>query len=230
MSKPTIVLIAGAWHLPKHYQPLLDWFASHGYPTASQKLPSVGAQDPNDKDVVCDTAFIRNKVLLPELDNGKDVVLLTHSYGGCPGSAAAKGLSKAERQSSGQKGGIIGLVYMCAFVAEEGDSLQSKLPGNKLSPWVIINVRLTHTLTRALLIQNRNKPASWTSITHKKSFTTLLMRKSPHGLFKSWNSRLTHPSLRPAPLPLGRTRYSTDVVRISSAILIMLFISSVRMP
>lgn len=147
MSKPTIVLVAGAWHLPKHYQPLLDWFASHGYPTASQKLPSVGAKDPTTKDVACDTAFVRDKVLLPELDSGRDVVLLTHSYGGCPGSAAAKGLSKAERLANGQKGGIVGLVYMCAFVAEEGDSLQSKLPGKKLPPWVIINVRFTPSHT-----------------------------------------------------------------------------------
>ena len=142
MSKPTIVLVPGAWHKPSHYQPLLDWLESHGYPTASKQLPSVGATEPENKDVACDTAFVRDEVLVPQLEQGKDVVLLMHSYGGCPGGAAATGLSKTERLANGQKGGVIGLVYMCAFVAGEGDSLISKLPGQTLPDWVLINVSL----------------------------------------------------------------------------------------
>ncbi|KAH7140788.1 Alpha/beta hydrolase fold-1 [Dactylonectria macrodidyma] len=139
MSKPTIVLVPGAWHTPTHYEMMLQRFRDAGYPTSSKQLPSVGSSDPQNQSVTADMNFIRQDLLLHELDQGRDVILILHSYGGSPGGAAAKGLSKAERASSGKKGGIIGLVYMCAFVANEGDSLLSKFPGQKWEPWHLVN-------------------------------------------------------------------------------------------
>ncbi|KAK3171654.1 hypothetical protein OEA41_003738 [Lepraria neglecta] len=50
---------------------------------------------------------------------------------------AAKGLSKAEMPAASRKGGIIGLIFICAFVAQEGQSLISSLPGKKFDPWVV---------------------------------------------------------------------------------------------
>ena len=49
-----------------------------------------------------------------------DVVLVMHSYGGCAGSAGVAGLSKAARTAAGKQGGIIGLIFMCGFIAHEG--------------------------------------------------------------------------------------------------------------
>lgn len=49
-------------------------------------------------------------------------------------AAAAKGLGKTEG-----KPGIIGLIFIAAFLSREGDSLLSAL-GGKFDPWVIINV------------------------------------------------------------------------------------------
>jgi hypothetical protein len=46
-----------------------------------------------------------------------------HSYGGIPGSAACKGLSKAERKKQSLKGGIVGLVYIASFALDQGVSL-----------------------------------------------------------------------------------------------------------
>lgn len=132
--KPHIALVPGAWHSPVHYQELLDLFEKAGYPTSSIQLPSVDSAHPNSESVAGDVAAIREKLLLPLINEGKDVVLIMHSYGGCPGGAAAKGLSKAERKN----GGIIGLVFIAAFLAREGDSLLSAL-GGKFDPWVIIN-------------------------------------------------------------------------------------------
>ena len=60
-----------------------------------------------------------------------------HSYGGYPGSAAAAGLSKATQMAASKQGGIIGLIFMCGFIAHEGESLLSTLPGDKFNPWVI---------------------------------------------------------------------------------------------
>ena len=60
-----------------------------------------------------------------------------HSYGGCPGSTAAAGLSKAVQTAAGKPGGIIGLIFMCGVIAHEGDSLLSTLPGEKFNSWVV---------------------------------------------------------------------------------------------
>jgi hypothetical protein len=142
MSLPTIVLIPGAWHVPQHYTPLIDSLKTHKFDVVVNRLPSVGSKTPREESVARDADFIKDNLLIPIIDSGKEVLLLMHSYGGCPGADAAKGLSKKERQAAGKKGGIVGLVFMCAFVAAEGDSLLSKLPGQKYDPWVIQNVSL----------------------------------------------------------------------------------------
>ena len=69
-------------------------------------------------------------------------MLVLHSYGGLPGGAAAYGLSKSERQGQGQAGGVIGLIYLSAFLIEEGGTLASKLPGGNLLPWISQHVSL----------------------------------------------------------------------------------------
>ncbi len=38
--------------------------------------------------------------------DGKDIVLVVHSYGGVPGNEAVQGYSKAERQKQGKQGGV----------------------------------------------------------------------------------------------------------------------------
>lgn len=138
-SKPTFVLIPGAWHSSSHYGHLVAHLREAGYPAVSLTLPSVDPQEPKKIEVVTDIAFIREKMLLPLLEDGKDVVLVMHSYGGLPGGAAAKGVSKSERTSEGLLGGVIGLVFIAAFLAREGDSLLSAL-GGKLDAWVTSNV------------------------------------------------------------------------------------------
>ena len=139
-TNPVIVLVPGAWHSPIHYGLLIAQLNKQGYVVVTDKLPSVGSSTPRSQSVANDSAYIKSKLLTPLLDAGKDILLLMHSYGGCPGADAAKGLSKSERTAAGKKGGIIGLVFMCAFVANEGDSLKSKLPGGVYDSWVIWNV------------------------------------------------------------------------------------------
>lgn len=138
-SKPSIVLIPGAWHTPAHYEELIALLENAGYPVKSMQLPSAGSTDPESHSVATDAEAIRQKLLYPLLEEeGKDVVVLMHSYGGCPGAAAVKGVDKTKIN-----GKIIGIVFLAAFLAREGDSLRGAL-GGKLDPWVIINVRFLY--------------------------------------------------------------------------------------
>lgn len=136
---PTIVVVTGGLHSPSHFDRMRALFLNANYPYVCLRLPSVGASDPKSCTASTDAAFVREKLLLPLIEDGKDVVLLMHSYGGLPGAAAAKGLSKAELKADDKKGGIIGLIFMCAFVGDEGESLLSK-SGGKFDWWVVPNV------------------------------------------------------------------------------------------
>jgi pimeloyl-ACP methyl ester carboxylesterase len=140
VPKPTIVVIPGAWHSPSHFDRLLAFFHEADHPTVSLALPSLNPETPKKIEVATDVAFIREKMLLPLLEDGKDIVLVMHSYGGVPGGAAAKELSKSERSSQGQRGGIIGMIFIAAILTGEGDSLLS-LAGGQWPPWVVVNVR-----------------------------------------------------------------------------------------
>lgn len=138
-TNPTVVVIPGAWHSPWHYDRILAPFVKANYPVFCSRLPSVGASDPASVVVSTDATFIREKLLLPLIEEGKEVVLVMHSYGGSPGAAAAKGLSKIEVGAEDKAGGIIGLIFICAVLANEGDSLLSKR-GGEFDPWVLENV------------------------------------------------------------------------------------------
>lgn len=137
VQKPVIAIIPGAWHSPIHYKVLIELLENQGYDVVSRRNPSCDSSDPNAQSVTSDALSIRSNLLLPSINAGREVIVAMHSYGGCPGAAAARGLSKAELTARGRRGGIIGLLFICAFLAREGDSLLSSLPGQVFDPWVV---------------------------------------------------------------------------------------------
>ena len=56
-----------------------------------------------------------------------------HSAGGVTGSEATKNLSKPARQQTGKPGGVVRMVYLCAFAAPEGASVYNPTTGP--APW-----------------------------------------------------------------------------------------------
>ena len=104
-AAPVIAIVTGSGQTPSHYAELISHLHHAGHPTCCTILPSVGASDPCT--AAQDATYIRERMLLPFLDTEhRDVILLMHSYGSIPGSAAAKGLSKQERQAEGKATGV----------------------------------------------------------------------------------------------------------------------------
>lgn len=124
MSLPVIVIVPAACQTPAHYQPLASALLNASFPVAVIPLPSVGAS-PGLKTFDEDVAAIR-KVVNSFGDDGKEVVVLLHSYGGLPGSAAVKGLGRKDRLRDGKKGGVKRLVYVSSYVLMEGEGLPGK--------------------------------------------------------------------------------------------------------
>lgn len=126
-EKPTIVFCHGAWHTPAHFEPVQQLFESNGYPTRCPRQPSCGAVPPNVS-MYEDARALR--LVLEDLVEGqrKYVVLVLHSYGGIVGTQATDhSLAKQTREHLGLPGGVLGLLYMCAFVLPLGQSLQGLL-------------------------------------------------------------------------------------------------------
>ena len=136
-SEITVVLVPGAWQVPAHYELLQQKFAQAGYDFVVYQDPSCDSQDPNTQTAAKDIAFQRDQVIMPLLGAGRTVVLAAHSYGGLPGSAAAEGLSIAERQAAHRRGGILGLIMINTILPRNGESLLDQLPGRVFDPWVI---------------------------------------------------------------------------------------------
>lgn len=154
----TIVIAHGAFHQTWHYEPFRNSLLQHPQISRVQipQQSSAGTSPPLD-------CYARDVVLLhdtisAELEAGQDVLLLCHSYGGIPGCDA---LADLPEKSIGIKplGRILGIVFVSAFVAEEGQSLiTSKMAGR--ADWVSIDGALCHVLNPSTTLYNQVQPPS----------------------------------------------------------------------
>ena len=136
-ARPAVVLVPGAWHPPSVYKSIATKLRAASYETIVPKLPSCDSKFPGDATCQKDADEVR-KVIRLLFDEGNDVIVVAHSYGGIPAAGAAHGLSKMSRTRDGKKFGVIGLVYVTAFVVPGGVSLLTIMGGNH-APYVIEN-------------------------------------------------------------------------------------------
>ncbi|KAJ5626871.1 alpha beta hydrolase family domain protein [Penicillium herquei] len=138
VSLPTVVLIPGAWQNPETYEPLRSCLASRGYESICLSPPSTSLSH-GETDLAADSSFVHEDILRPLVEEGKDVLVVMHSFAGVYGGGAVKGLSKTERSQSGKPGGIIALVYVAAACIPTGiTALQAMGIGEELLPWVVL--------------------------------------------------------------------------------------------
>ncbi|KAL2005082.1 hypothetical protein VTN00DRAFT_2932 [Thermoascus crustaceus] len=178
-TKPTIVFIPGAWHLPDAYNTVRGLLAQRGFPSEAIALPSIGAEPPT-KSLNNDIEHVHAvlKRLVEDGDEGRQVVVVCHSYGGLVGAGAVKGLEFKRRNSEGSegskgrgkgKGGVIMLVYMSAFVVPRGKSLKDMLGGEWLG-WMRFDGNYSRSSNEETVFYNDLPPAEqarWISkLTH----------------------------------------------------------------
>ncbi len=122
MSKPTILLVGGAWHTAAYLKPLATALEAADYPTITLALPSVGAS-PAKLDFGDDVALVRSTASELAAD-GKHVVAVLHSFGGIVGTEALQGLGQASMKGTGA---VLGLVYIATMLPKKGDSFEAHL-------------------------------------------------------------------------------------------------------
>ncbi|KAF5011039.1 hypothetical protein FDECE_2846 [Fusarium decemcellulare] len=129
-NKPTIILVCGAWHRPSHYKQLAESLESRGFSVHQPENVTAGEASAIKGKTHLDDVAIISRAMEAPLSAGKDIVLVCHSYGGIPGSAAVEGHQCHERQEKGLKGGIKHVVFITSFaLPAKGLSLRTAIGG-----------------------------------------------------------------------------------------------------
>ena len=123
-------------------------------------MPSVG-RDPPVQSLDDDIAAVR-EAILKEFEVGKHVMVVSHSWSGLPVSSALVGMGKKERETNGEKGGVVKIAYIAAFVVPKGISLLDAL-NHEIPEWWIIKVSPGPTISRS-------KSSDW-SVARRSQFT-----------------------------------------------------------
>ncbi|KAI1326301.1 alpha/beta-hydrolase [Xylariaceae sp. FL0255] len=126
MPSPVFVLLHGAWHSPRCWSRLVAELENVGYTAVTPSLPSCGSTPPTP-DWADDVRVIRKTV--SDLVIESNVVVVTHSFSGMTGGTALEGLDKDACKAKGWKGGVVRLIYICAFLVPEG--FQHSPPGTR---------------------------------------------------------------------------------------------------
>jgi pimeloyl-ACP methyl ester carboxylesterase len=117
---PTLVLVHGAWHGPWAWRRLMDELGD--LDVRAVALPSVGPDPAVLGDLHTDAEAVRSAVSVVD----GPVIVCAHSYGGVPATEGLVGLPN-----------VVGLVYLCAFQLDVGESLLSAVGGVAPSWWDI---------------------------------------------------------------------------------------------
>jgi alpha-beta hydrolase superfamily lysophospholipase len=116
-SKPVIVIVPGAWHVPAHYAHLALKLNSAGYTVDCLELSSTNDEkDLPENTWTEDISIIRNAIT-SHTEAGRDVAVVMHSFGGMATSEAACGLGEKANETSGR---VVKLIYMTSFMILEG--------------------------------------------------------------------------------------------------------------
>ena len=123
-NKPTLVLIPGSFSPSSLYSEVSSRLEAKGFQIIVGDLPTTGRSPPAPAATMREDAGYFHDLVSGIADEGKDVVLLAHSYGGIVANQSAKGILKTDRTALGKRGGVVRIVFLAAFVPQVGQSLQ----------------------------------------------------------------------------------------------------------
>ncbi|KAI0112544.1 hypothetical protein GGR51DRAFT_507431 [Nemania sp. FL0031] len=127
---PTVFFVPGMWHGPWGFDKVRGILSARNLESEASSLATVGAVDAsiglND-----DVAKIRS-ALTSLIDEGKEVVIVAHSYGGLVTSNAVKDLGIKQRTAQGLSGGVAMVLFLASFAIHAGENIVEYLG---LLPW-----------------------------------------------------------------------------------------------
>lgn len=145
-SVPEVVVIPGACSPSDFYHPLIQGLKLEGIKAKVYDLPGATRFTPERAATYAEDVAFFNGVIAATCSSGTDVLVLSHSYGGCVASDAVHGLTEAKAG----RGKVRGVIYMAAAVPRVGDSMgamMAHLDMNMLKPEVCVPETETQTFS-----------------------------------------------------------------------------------
>lgn len=134
-SKISFVFVPGAWHSPEYWGKVIAQIEPEGYKCVAVPLPST-LSDPAA--TFGDDVKAVQAAIATETAQGRDVVVVVHSYGGQVGNSAIKGFARGAQDSgSGSSGHVIGLALMATGFTATGVSFLDAMGGTPPPQWKI---------------------------------------------------------------------------------------------
>ncbi|WP_460775909.1 alpha/beta hydrolase [Microbacterium sp. GXF7504] len=152
MSRSTLLLVHGAWHGAWCWEPLRNVLAERGWDVRTLDLPTVHAADKSSLGMQDDADAVA--AAISEIDG--PVTVVAHSYGGVP---TTQGALDPRVQH---------IVYIAAFVLEEGESLLGAVGGVAPDWWRVASPLVTAgdatTPPRTLFFADVDEPLATASV------------------------------------------------------------------
>lgn len=113
MTRPTLLFVHGAWHGSWCWDRVVPILADRGWSIRTVDLPTVHAPDKESRGLADDATAVATAIDAIE----GPVVVVAHSYGGVPTTQGATDPR------------VVHIVYIAAFVLDEGESLLGAVGG-----------------------------------------------------------------------------------------------------
>ncbi|KAG5762081.1 hypothetical protein H9Q69_009571 [Fusarium xylarioides] len=139
---PHVVIVPASFAPPSLYSKLVQSLSQYALETTVIGLPSVGFRDTLPAASMEEDAEHIKTVTTKLADEGHDIILAMHSYGGICGTESTAGLPRTERQVAGKPGGIVHLIYISSPVPEIGGSVKTMM-GDNMPCFMKLEVRKT---------------------------------------------------------------------------------------
>lgn len=134
---PVLVIVPGSFAPATLYDDFAKLLTQNGLDVRVVSTPSVGRRDPKPAGTMSDDAAEIERVVTGIFDEGKDAVIMAHSYGGVPTTQSMQTLSRKNRQGRA----IEKVIYLTAVVLPVGTDNMT-LSGGKLPDWVQFDVSI----------------------------------------------------------------------------------------
>lgn len=122
------VLVPGSFSPASFYHQVSKLLKEKGFDVYETELMSVNDGNGDPVSMMEDAKHIHT-VIAGLSDEGKSVIMGMNSYGGLPGTQAAYGLSRSEREALGKPGGLVHMVYMASFMPPPGSNINEIMVG-----------------------------------------------------------------------------------------------------
>lgn len=121
-SKPTFIFCHGAWHGPEYWQKsIIPALESDGFRCVAKQMVFAGNNPANGIKPAIDQMAA---LIEAEVSQGRNVIVVNHSFGGSVGSSGTKGYtaSNPSKLKAGY-GHVIGICQICAFIPPNNTAL-----------------------------------------------------------------------------------------------------------